>query len=116
MKKLFAGAVAVVSLSVSMMVIAAPDETQRLMAQQLMQSKQKLAAAQAAQGTQRQKMMSEHMTMMQKTMGQMQAMRPRDNMTPQEQREWMVEHQKLMDMMMSQMMDEHHTMMQMKCM
>lgn len=116
MKKLVAGTVAAVSLSVSMMVVAAPDESQRLMAQQLMQSKQKLAAVQAAQGAQRQKMMSEHMTMMQKTMGQMQAMRPGANMTAQEQKDWMVEHQKLMDMMMSQMMDEHHTMMQMKCM
>jgi hypothetical protein len=62
-----------------------------------------------------QKMMSEHMSMMQKTMGQMQTMKPRDNMMPQEQKEWIAEHQKLMDMMTGQMMDEHHLMMQMNC-
>ena len=53
--------------------------------------------------------------MMQKTMGEMQTMKPRDNMTPQEQKEWMGEHQKLMDRMVGQMMDEHHLMMQMNC-
>jgi hypothetical protein len=94
---------------------AGPDENQRMLTQQIMQSKQKLAAAQAASGAERQKMMSEHMGMMQKTMGQMQAMKPRDNMTPQEQKDWMAEHQKLMEMMMGQMMDEHHLLMQMKC-
>ncbi len=108
---LVAAAVAVLSLGV----YAAPDENQRMMTQQLMQSKQKLAAAQAAQGAERQKMMQEHMTMMQKTMGEMQKMKPRDNMTPAEQKEWIAEHQKLMDMMMGQMMDEHHLVMQMGC-
>ena len=53
--------------------------------------------------------------MMQKTMGQMVAMKPRDNMTPQEQKEWIAQHQKLMETMMGQMMDEHHLMMQANC-
>ena len=53
--------------------------------------------------------------MMQKTMGQMQAMKPGANMTPTEQKEWIAEHQKLMELMMGQMMDEHHLVMQMGC-
>lgn len=108
---LIAAAVTMLSLGA----IAGPDESQRMMTQQIMQSKQKLAAAQAAQGAERQKMMQEHMTMMQKTMGQMQAMKPGANMTPTEQKEWIAEHQKLMELMMGQMMDEHHLMMQTNC-
>jgi ABC-type transporter MlaC component len=108
---LVAAAMAAFSLGAS----AGPDESQRMMAQQIMQAKQKLAAAEAAQGAARQKMMQEHMTMMQKTMGQMQAMKPGANMTPTEQKEWIAEHQKLMELMMGQMMDEHHLMLQMNC-
>jgi hypothetical protein len=33
-------------------------------------------------------------------------------MTAQQQKEWIDEHQKLMQAMMDQMMDEHHLMMQ----
>ena len=115
MKQLMKGLVLAMLVVAPLTVGAAPDETQRMMTQQLQQAKQKLAAAEAAQGAERQKMMSDHMAMMQKTMGQMQAMKPRDNMTPQEQKEWIAEHQKLMDTMMGQMMDEHHLMMRMSC-
>ena len=91
---------------------AAPDEAQRQMIQRIQEQKQKLAAAQAAQGAERQKLMAEHMKMMQGTMGKMQAMKPRADMSPKEKDEWMAEHQKLMEQMMGQMMDEHHMMMQ----
>ena len=115
MKKLVSTLIIAAIASIAFTASAAPDESQRMMTQRVQEAKQKLAAAQAAKGTERQKMMQEHMSMMQKTMGQMQAMKPRDGMTPQEQKEWMAEHQKLMDMMMGQMMDEHHLMMQTNC-
>ena len=86
------------------------------MMQNIQAAKQKLAAAEAAQGAQRQKLIQEHMEMMQATMGKMQAMKAGDAMTPEQQKEWIAEHQKLMDAMMGQMMDEHHMLMQMKCM
>jgi len=92
--------------------LAAPDEAQRMMIQRIQAQKQKLAAAQAAQGAERQKLMTEHMKMMQETMGKMQAMKPRADMSPKEKDEWMAEHQKLMEQMMGQMMEEHHMMMQ----
>ena len=91
---------------------AAPDEAQRQMIQRIQEQKQKLTAAQAAQGAERQKLMTEHMKMMQGTMGKMQAMKPRADMSPKEKDEWMAEHQKLMDQLMGQMMEEHHMMMQ----
>ncbi len=92
--------------------LAAPDEAQRMMIQRIQDQKQKLAAAEAAQGAERQKLMAEHMKMMQETMGKMQAMKPRANMSSKDKDEWMTEHQKLMDQMMGQMMQEHHMMMQ----
>jgi len=92
--------------------LAGPDEAQRQMIQRIQEQKQKLNAAKAAQGVERQKFMAEHMKMMQETMGKMQAMKPRADMSPKVKDEWMAEHQKLMEQMMGQMMEEHHMMMQ----
>jgi len=92
--------------------LAGPDEAQRMMIQRIQAQKQKLAAAQAAQGAERQKLMTEHTKMMQETMGTMQAMKPRADMSPNDKDEWMAEHQKLMEQMMGQMMEEHHMTMQ----
>jgi Ser/Thr protein kinase RdoA (MazF antagonist) len=95
--------------------LAAPDAAQRDLIQRMQEQKQKLNAAQAAQGAERQKLMAEHMKMMGETMGKMQAMKPRTDMSPKEKDEWMAEHQKLMEQMMGQMMDEHHMVMQGPC-
>lgn len=105
---------AVCSLSfLSISAIAAQDETQRQITQQVMQAKQKLKAAEAAKGAERNQLMGEHMKMMHNTMKKMQTMKPKSGMTMQEHEEWINEHQKLMDEMMSQMMVEHHMMMDM---
>lgn len=88
--------------------LAGPDETQRMMIQRIQAQKQKLATAQSAQGAERQKLMAEHMKMMQETMGKMQAVNPRADMLPKDRDAWMAEHQKLMEQMMGQMMEEHH--------
>lgn len=96
--------------------IAGQDEYQRQMMQRLLQSKQKLQQAEAAKGTERQKLMGEHMKMMQETMQKMQAMKPKTGMSMPEHEDWMNEHQKLMQQMMEQMMGEHHMMMGMDCM
>ena len=115
MKKLISSLILAAMATMPILAIAGPDGNQQMMTEQLMQAKKKLAAAEAAQGTEQQKMMSEHMAMMTKTMGEMQKMKPGANMTPQQQTEWITEHQRLMDMMMGQMMGEHHLMMQAKC-
>ena len=91
---------------------AGPDEAQRQMIQRIQVQKQKLAAAQAAQGAERQKLMTEQMKMMQESMAKMQSMKPRAGMSPKEKDEWMAEYQKLMGQLMGQMMEEHHMMMQ----
>ena len=93
--------------------MAGPDENQRMIQQQVTQAKQKLKEAEAAKGAERQKLMGEHMKMMQGTMKKMQAMKPKAGMTMQEHEDWINEHQKLMEDMMEQMMGEHHMMMDM---
>ena len=92
--------------------VAGPDEAQRAIIQKAHEAKKALAAAEAASGTERQKMMQDHMKMMQDVMAQMQKAKPAGGMTPQQMREWIDEHLKLMDEMMGQMMEEHHMMMQ----
>ena len=86
------------------------------MTQSVLQAKQKLQQAEAAKGTERQKLMSEHMQMMRGMMEKMQAMKPNAGMNMQEHEDWINEHQKLMGDMMGQMMEEHHMMMDMGCM
>lgn len=92
--------------------LAGPDETQKQLIQRTQEANKKLAAAQAASGAERQKLMQEHMKMMRDMTAQMQKAKPRAGMTPEQMREWMDEHLKLMDQLMGQMMDEHHMMMQ----
>jgi len=111
-KKLLVAALAGLTLSLPFAAIGGPDETQRMLIHHAQEAKKKLAAAQAAAGAQRQKMLQEHMKMMTDVMAQMRAAKPREDLSPEQMREWIDEHLKLMDQMMSQMMDEHHMMMQ----
>ena len=112
MKKLLATLIAGVVFALPLTGIAGPDSAQQALIQKAQDAKRKLAAAQAASGAERQKMMQEHMKLMQDMMAQMQKAKPAGGMSPQQMREWIDEHMKLMQEMMGQMMDEHHMMMQ----
>ena len=111
MGKLLTALVAVLVFVVSLDGMAAPDETQKMITQRAQEAKKKLDAAQAAKGAERDKIMQEHMKMMQAMMEQMQKARPRDGLSAAEMREWIDEHIKLMDEMMAQMMGEQQMMM-----
>ena len=112
MKRILIAIVTSTLLGIPLVSQAAPDQSQVMMIQRIQAQKLKLAAAEAAQGAERQKLMAEHMKMMQETMGKMQAMKPRADMSVKEKEEWIAEHQKLMEEMMGQMMKEHHMIMQ----
>jgi len=112
MKRLLMTVLAGLTLALPLAGNTAPDETQRQMIQRAQEAKKKLAAAEAATGAQRQKMLEEHMAMMQTMMVQMQKAKPRGGMSLEQTREWMDEHMKLMDVLLGQMMEEHHMMMQ----
>lgn len=101
-----------VLIAFPMALVAAPDAAQQLATQKMHQAKRELAAAQAASGAERQRMMDSHMKMMSEAMGQMQQAKPAKDMSPEKMREWIDEHMKLMNEMMGQMMDEHHMMIQ----
>lgn len=112
MKKLSASMIAALILVLPFAGLAAPDEAQKQLIQRAQEAKKKLADAQAASGAERQKMMQEHMKMMQTMMAQMQKAKPSTGMSPEQMREWIDEHMKLMGEMMGQMMGEQRMMMQ----
>ena len=103
---------AAVALLLPLASMAVPYGMQEPIVKQAQEAKKELAAAQAATGAERQKMMERHMAMMDDIIAQMQKAKPGTNMTPEQMREWIDEHLKLMNEMMSQMMEEHHMMMQ----
>lgn len=111
MKRSFLAAIAALALAGPALVFAAPDEAQKQLMQRSQEARRKLEAAQAAQGAQRNKLMQEHMALMDQMTKQMTSSRPGPNATPQQMREWIDEHLKVMDDMMKQMMDAEHMMM-----
>jgi predicted PurR-regulated permease PerM len=110
--KILIVAISALALALPLASMAGPDGNQQMAIQQIQQAKQKLAAAEAAQGAERQKLMQEHMNIMDQVLTQMQKAKPGTNMTPEQMRDWIDEHMKLMNDMMGQMMAEHHMMMQ----
>ena len=112
MNKLLIAALAGLMLTLPLAGFSAPDEFQRQMVQRTMDAKKKLAAAQATTGVDRQKIMQDHMQMMQEMMVQMQTAKPREGMSVPQMKEWIDEHMKLMEQMMAQLGDMHHLMMQ----
>jgi hypothetical protein len=90
---------------------AGPDIFQQQLNQQLVKSKQQLQAAQKAKAAERDRLMAEHMHTMHEVMQKMKDMKPKAGMTMEEHQAWMGEHLKLMDLMVSQMMEEHHLLM-----
>jgi len=111
-KKIVLASLGMLVLVVPLFSVAGPDSNQQMMIQKAQRAKKEFAAAQAATGADRQKMMETHMKMMSDIMAQMQKAKPGAGMTPEQMREWIDEHMKLMNEMMGQMMDEHHMMMQ----
>jgi predicted GH43/DUF377 family glycosyl hydrolase len=87
--------------------MAGQDYFQQQMTQRLMQSKQKLQQAEAAKGVEQEKLLNEHMQMLHENMAACREMKPKVGMTEKERDEWFAEHQKIMDDLMVQMMEEH---------
>ena len=98
---------------ISVLAWAGPDFQQRQLYQRIHHAEAKLKAAGSAKGEERQKLMSQHMQMMQEIMDKMKAMQPKAGMSMQEHEEWINEHQKMMELMLGQMMKEHHMLMDM---
>jgi len=115
MYKILISSILWVMLGFNFSAFAGPDPIQQMLIKRLQESKLKLKEVEAAQSAERQKLMEQHMKMMAETMEKMRNMTPHKEMGMHEQEEWMGEHQKLMQQVMGQMMDEHHTLMKMNC-
>lgn len=111
MRRTFLAATAVLALAGPLLAYAGPDDAQRQLMQRSAEARRKLEAAQNAQGTQRDKLIQEHMALMQQMMTQMTSARPGPGATAPQMREWIDEHMKLMDDMMKQMMQGERMMM-----
>jgi hypothetical protein len=101
------------ALAVPVSGLAGPDALQRQLLQRLQESKQKQKQAERVKDVERGKLMEEHLKMMEENMKMMQTMRPRKGMSMQEHEVWIAEHQKIMDMMLEQMMRDQQMLMQM---
>jgi hypothetical protein len=87
---------------------AGQDSGQRMLQQRMLESKRALEKAEQAKGGEQQRLMQEHMKAMDENMKLMRDMKPaKPNMTITEREEWMMEHQKLMQLMLEQMQREH---------
>ncbi|HEX9626335.1 MAG TPA: hypothetical protein VGA00_05300 [Acidiferrobacterales bacterium] len=79
-----------------------------MLQQRMLESKRALEKAEQAKGGEQQRLMQEHMKAMDENMKLMRDMKPaKPNMTITEREEWMMEHQKLMQLMLEQMQREH---------
>ncbi|MBI2379525.1 MAG: hypothetical protein HYV16_02045 [Gammaproteobacteria bacterium] len=75
-------------------------------------AKEKLEQAEKAETGERQKLMQQHMSLMEQAMRQMHTVKPVKDMTMEEHERWISEHQKFMDEVMDQMAREHKLMME----
>lgn len=92
---------------VSTNAMAARDSYQEQLVKDMQVTKQKLEKARVSQGAEQQKLLSEHMRMLHDNMNACRQMKPKAGMTESERDEWFTEHQKIMDDLMVQMMEEH---------
>lgn len=110
--------IAIVAVScigfISASAFAGQDSFQRDMTQRVLQAKQKLQQAEAAKGAERKKLMGEHMQMMKEDMEKCRTMKPKAGLSEKEREEWYIEHQKIMQEIMDQMMQENHMMQKME--
>ncbi len=88
-------------------VMAGRDFFQEQLIHNMQVTKQKLEKAKASQDAEQQKLLNEHAQMLHENMATCRNMKPKAGMTEKERDEWFAEHQKIMDDMMAQMMEEH---------
>lgn len=95
--------------------MAGRDAYQEKLIQNTQVTKQKLEQAKSSKGAEQQKLLSEHSQMLHDNMAACRDMKPKAGMTEKERDEWFAEHQKIMDVLMAQMMEEHKVKSSMPC-
>ena len=77
------------------------------------EAQKKLMQAEQAQGSERQKLIQEHMAMMDAIMRKMQDIKPTKDMTMQEHEELIARQREILEQLLGQMMKEHHMLLEM---
>lgn len=95
---------------ISATAIAGQDSFQRDMIQRVQQAKLKLQQAEAAKGAEQKKLLAEHTQMMKEDMDKCRTMQPKAGLSEKEREEWYIEHRKIMQEIMDQMMQENQMM------
>lgn len=90
---------------------AIPEETFKRIRQQQTEARKKLEAAEHAEGAKQAALLDEHAKMVQSMLNDMRAMKPAESMSMAEHTQWIHEHQKLMDELLTQMVRDHELMM-----
>lgn len=90
---------------------AVPEETFKRIRQQQAEARKKLEAAEKAEGAAQAAMLNEHSKMVHSILKDMRTMKPAESMSMEEHTQWIQEHQKLMDELLTQMMKDHEMMM-----
>lgn len=96
------------AIALTLPAAAADDPDQRALAHRIERQRQALRAVEQAQAAERNRLLAEHLRAMGETLAQLQKLRPGGRMSLEELRDWMTEHQRLMELLMAQMMQEHH--------
>jgi len=113
MKRPIIAAVALaIVMSLPFAAFAGPHPLQQQLQRQLDAAKAKQGAVEIAEASTRQKLISEHMELIQQVLQQMQGAKPQAGMSMQEHDEWIAEHQKLMDEVLQQIIKDHELLMQ----
>jgi hypothetical protein len=98
MRKVLIGMAAAVAAGVAITAGAAPYEDQRIRQQRVQEARLKAESPAVAMGG-----MHQHMTQMQEMNRQLQEARSVDQMSPEQMRDWITQHVRLMDQMHRQM-------------
>lgn len=89
-----------------------PPHLERLHKKSL-EAQKKLREAEQAEGLARQKLMQEHMEMMNSIMQKMRDMKPTQDMTMQEHEALIAAQREILEQLLGQMMKEHHMLLEM---
>lgn len=81
--------------------------------QKSQEAQKKLREAEQAQGAERQKLIQEHMAMMDSIMQKMRETKPTKDMTIEEHEELIAAQREILEQLLGQMMQEHHMLLEM---
>ena len=107
-----AAAAVTIVISLPFATLASVHPLQQQLQRQLDAAEATQDAAEQAEGRERQRLIGEHLQMMQQALQQMQATKPQAGTSLEEHQEWVTEQQKLLDEALQQMIEDQELLME----